>query len=393
VGHDLAGVSEEGGRRGGLAIKFDTKTLGLIVNPLAGIGGRVGLKGSDGRQIQQKALALGALPGAERRAMQSLERIGAPEGLEIVTYPAEMGENAAHACGLAPRVIGSIRAGATSAQDTQRAARDMKRLGVDLLLFAGGDGTARDVYQAIGEGLPVLGIPAGVKMHSAVYATRPSSAGDLAAAYLEGRVSGLREVEVMDVDEEAMRAGVVSSRLYGYLSVPFESRLLQGLKTPSRPAEEAAMRAIAAHVIANMEQDWLYIIGPGTTTRAITSGLGLPKTLIGVDVVHAGRLLAADVNEAQLLQLLRARPARIIVTPVGGQGYLFGRGNQQISPEVIRQVGKQNVIVVSTPGKIHALAGRPLRVDTGISEVDEMLSGYIRIVTGYEEWIVYRVAC
>jgi predicted polyphosphate/ATP-dependent NAD kinase len=373
-------------------MKFDTKTLGLIVNPVAGIGGRVGLKGSDGREIQRKALALGAVPGAERRAMQALERMRAVASLEIVTYPGEMGENAARACGLEPEVIGSIELGATGAQDTRRAGRDMKRLGVDLLLFAGGDGTARDIYQAIGGDLPVLGIPAGVKIHSAVYATRPSSAGDLAAAYLEGRVCDLREVEVMDVDEEAMRAGVVSSRLYGYLSVPFERGLLQGLKTPSRPGEEAAMRAIAAHVIAGMKEDWLYIIGPGTTSRAITARLGLPKTLIGVDVVHAGHLLVADVNEAQLLELLRARPGKIIVTPVGGQGYLLGRGNQQISPEVILRVGKGNLIVVSTPAKIDSLAGRPLRVDTGDSQVDEMLSGYIRIVTGYDEWIVYRVA-
>jgi predicted polyphosphate/ATP-dependent NAD kinase len=374
-------------------MKSNAKKLGLIVNPLAGIGGRVGLKGSDGRETQKKALALGAVPGSERRAIQALERIGTPDGLEVITYPGQMGEDAARACGLEPKVIGCIQEGATGAKDTRHAARDMRRLGVDLLLFAGGDGTARDVYQAIGDDLVVLGIPAGVKIHSAVYATRPPEAGELAAAYLVGKVSELREAEVMDVDEEAVRAGVVSTRLYGYLRVPFERRLLQGLKTPSRPGEEAALMAIAAHVTAEMEEDWLYIIGPGTTTRAITVRLGLSKTLIGVDVVCAGQLVAADVNEAQLLQLLRGRLARIIVTPIGGQGFIFGRGNQQISPQVIRQVGKQNVIVVSTPGKIHSLGGRPLRVDTGVARVDDMLSGYIRIVTGYDEWIVYRVAC
>jgi predicted polyphosphate/ATP-dependent NAD kinase len=373
-------------------MKSNAKKLGLIVNPLAGIGGRVGLKGSDGWETQKKALALGAVPGSERRAIQALERIGVLDDLEIVTYPAEMGENAARACGLEPRVIGCIKAGSTGAQDTRHAARDMRRLGVNLLLFAGGDGTARDVYQAIGDGLPVLGIPAGVKIHSAVYAASPSGAGDLAASYLVGKVSDLREAEVMDVDEDAIRAGVVSSRLYGYLRVPFERRLLPGLKTPSRPGEEAAVMAIAAYVVAKMEEGWLYIIGPGTTTRAITARMGLPKTLIGVDVVSAGHLVAADVNEAQLLQLLHARSARIVVTPIGGQGYIFGRGNQQISPEVIRQVGKQNVIVVSTTGKIHSLGGRPLRVDTGVSLVDQMLSGYIRIVTGYDEWIIYPVA-
>jgi predicted polyphosphate/ATP-dependent NAD kinase len=261
------------------------------------------------------------------------------------------------------------------------------------LLFAGGDGTAGDIYNAIGDGLPVLGIPAGVKIHSAVYATNPASAGDLAVSYLRGKVSNLREAEVMDIDEEAFRQGVVSAKLYGYLRIPFERRLVQGLKAPSSPGEQAAMAAIAADVVSNMEDGWLYIIGPGTTTRAITSRLGLDKTLIGVDVVTAGKMIAADVNESQLLKLVEGRKAKIVVTPIGGQGCIFGRGNQQISPTVIEKVDRDNIIVVSTSGKIHSLGGRPLWVDTGDRKVDEMLSGYIRVVTGYNERIVYRVLC
>lgn len=160
------------------------------------------------------------------------------------------------------------------------------------------------------------------------------------------------------------------------------------------PGEQAAVAAIAADVVSNMEDGWLYIIGPGTTTRAITSRLGLDKTLIGVDVVAGGELVAADANESQLLELLGGHKAKIIVTPIGGQGYIFGRGNQQISPQVIiKKVGRENIIVVSTTGKIHSLRGRPLRVDTGDREVDEMLSGHIRVVTGYDERIVYRVSC
>jgi predicted polyphosphate/ATP-dependent NAD kinase len=281
------------------------------------------------------------------------------------------------------------------------AAREMLRLSVSLLLFAGGDGTARDIYNAVlrqaqdarGEGGPVLGIPAGVKIHSAVFGTNPLNAGDLAALYLQGKASSLREGEVMDIDEEAFRQGIVSAKLYGYLKVPFQRRLLQGLKTPSSPGERAAMAAIAAHVINNMEDGWLYIIGPGTTTRAITSRLGLDKTLIGVDVVAEGGLVAADVNESQLLKLLEGRKAKIIVTPIGGQGYIFGRGNQQISPKVIEKVGRENIIIVSTTGKIHSLGGRPLWVDTGDRAVDKTLSGHIRVVTGYKEQIVYKVSC
>ena len=373
--------------------------LGLIVNPIAGLGGRVGLKGSDGADIQKKALELGAVPQSLNRAIQALERIRSLDGLEIITYPSEMGADAVRACGLEPTVIGAIQPGATTSKDTQNAAHEMRQSGVALLLFAGGDGTARDVYHAIGDSLPALGIPAGVKIHSAVYATNPRSAGDLAAAYVQGRITTLREAEVMDIDEQAFRQGIVSAKLYGYLQVPFERRLLQGLKTPSRPGEQAAMAAIAADVVGKMEENWLYIIGPGTTTRAITSRLGLAKTLIGVDVIGDGKLVASDVNESQLLDLLKERQAKILVTPIGGQGYIFGRGNQQISPNVIKEVTadsdnpKENLIVASTIGKIHSLSGEPLRVDTGDRAVDEMLSGYIRVVTGYGEQIIYKVVC
>jgi len=371
----------------------------LIVNPVAGIGGTVGLKGSDGADVQRKALELGAVPQSLNRAIQALERIKSVDDLEIVTYPGEMGADAATACRWEPAVVGAIKPGETTPEDTRNAAREMQRLGVSLLLFAGGDGTARDVYNAVGESLPALGIPAGVKIHSAVYAANPRSAGDLAASYLRGQTATLREAEVMDIDEQAFRRGIVSARLHGYLKVPFERRLLQGLKTPSSPGERSAMATIAADVVSKMEDGWLYVIGPGTTTRAITSRLGLPKTLIGVDVVTDGRLVAADVNESQLLELLEGRRTKIVVTPIGGQGYVFGRGNQQISPRVIRKVTadsvrpQENIVIVSTIGKIHSLGGRPLRVDTGDRAVDEMLSGYVRVVTGYDEQIVYKVVC
>jgi len=386
------------------------KRLGLIVNPVAGIGGRVGLKGSDGTEIQQKARELGAVPEALNRAIQALERIKPVDDLQIITYPGEMGEDAARASGFVPTVIGSIRRGETTAEDTRNAAQDMQRLEVDLVLFAGGDGTARDIadeyvrYSAIGEGSDVadgyirrirlvLGIPAGVKIHSAVFATNPRSAGDLALLVLQGRASGVREAEVMDIDEEAFRQGIVAARLYGYLNIPFQRRLVQGLKTASDPGEKAATEAIAWEVVDGMDDETLYIIGPGTTTRAIAARLGVPKTLLGVDVVQQGRLVAADANESQLLALLEKRLAKVVVTPIGGQGYIFGRGNQQISPRVIEQVGKEQVIVVSTAGKIQALGGRPLLVDTGDRDVDRMLSGYIRVVTGYREQAVYRVSC
>lgn len=370
------------------------KRLGLIVNPVAGIGGRVGLKGSDGLEIQQRALELGAVPQSEIRTIQALERLKPlKEELEIIAYPGEMGGHAAAESGFQTRVIGAIDAGNTTAADTRNAAQEMQRLGVDLLLFAGGDGTGRDIYDAVGDAIPVLGIPAGVKIHSAVYATSPRAAGDLAASYLSAGMSSLRDAEVMDVDEDAFREGIVSARLYGYLRIPFHRRMIQGAKAASSLTESASMRAIASDVVERMEEDCLYILGPGTTTRAIAAELGIHKTLVGVDVLLRGKLMAADVNEAQLLHLLEGRKAKIVITPIGGQGYLFGRGNQQLSHEVISRVGEGNIIVVSTVGKINSLRGRSFLVDTGDQAVDEMLCGHVRVVTGYREETVYRVTC
>jgi predicted polyphosphate/ATP-dependent NAD kinase len=368
--------------------------LGLIVNPVAGIGGRVGLKGSDGAEIQRRARELGAEPHAHDRAVEALAWLRQVEGLEVVTYPGEMGADAVRAAGLALTVVGEITPGATTAADTRRATRQMHDLGVDLLLFAGGDGTARDVCEAVGLDQPALGIPAGVKIHSAVYATHPRSAGELAALYLTGRVAELCEAEVMDIDEEAFRQGSLSARLYGYLRVPYRSSLVQSQKVPSS-GEAASLAAIVEDVAAKMEPGVLYILAPGTTTRAIAEALGVDKTLLGVDVILDRKLVAQDANEAQLLALLDEHEdymAKIMVTPIGGQGYLFGRGNQQISPRVIERVGRENVVVVSTPDKLHALGTQPLLVDTGDRSVDEMLSGYVMVVTGYNERAVRRVA-
>ena len=376
------------------------KRLGLIINPIAGIGGRVGLKGSDGIEIQKQALALGARPQAGERSIQSLELlVPLKSELELITYPGEMGATAAQACGFQPHVMGSIRPGETTAQDTIEAAQALAQSGVDLILFAGGDGTARDIYQAIGDRVPVLGIPAGVKIHSAAFATNPRSAGELAGLFMRGTASRLREAEVMDIDEGAVRAGFVSAQLVGYLKIPYRRSLVQSTKVGSSPGDAETLYAIASDVLENLRDDCLYIIGPGTTTRAILSELGLAKTLLGVDVVCNGQLIAADPGESQILDLIHDRAAKIILAPIGGQGYLFGRGNQQLSPQVIRQLGrdeehiKKNLVVMSTPGKINALKGQPFLVDSGDREVDELLAGYVQVVTGYHERIVYKAAC
>jgi predicted polyphosphate/ATP-dependent NAD kinase len=368
------------------------KILGLIVNPVAGLGGKVGLKGSDGLAIQQQARELGAVPESESRAVKALRMLKKSIGdLEkLVTYPGEMGENAAIRSGFSPIIIGDIRSGETTAGDTQKAAEEMLGLGVNLILFAGGDGTARNICDAVGTSIPTLGIPAGVKIHSAVFGINPTTTGELASLYLKGELDTLREAEVMDLDEEAFRKGVVSPSLFGYLQIPYQRRLVQARKSPNPVSEESKLNAIALDVIDRMEET-PYIIGPGTTTRSILTNMGLSKTLIGVDVVCGEDLIIADANEAALLELLETHSAKIVVSPIGGQGYIFGRGNQQISPKVLRRIGFDNIIVISAPEKLLSLGGRPLLVDTGDAEIDQALSRHMKVITGYGERIVYPV--
>jgi len=369
------------------------RTLGFIVNPVAGLGGRVGLKGSDGWVIQQQARELGAVPEVFDRAAEALKILRKSVGdlMKFVTYPGEMGEDVAVRCGISPTIIGDIFKGKTTDADTRRASLEMLALGVDLIMFAGGDGTARNIYDAVGDTFPVIGIPAGVKIHSAVFGLNPASTGKLAGQFLRDKKFTLRKAEVMDIDEVAYRQGNVSPRLYGYLQIPYQRRLVQARKSPNPVSEEALLNAIAHDVIDHMDENY-YIIGPGTTTRPILTNLGLNKTLIGVDVICGRELVIPDANERSLLELLETHTAKVVVTPIGGQGYIFGRGNQQISPKVLRKIGFENIIVISAPEKINSLNGRPLLVDTGDNEIDRALSRYIMVVTGYGERIVYPVA-
>jgi predicted polyphosphate/ATP-dependent NAD kinase len=394
------------------------KKLGLIVNPCAGVGGRVGLKGSDGAEVLRAALERGAVRDAPRRARLALERLArVRDHVEVVSWPAEMGEDEARAAGFEPRVIGSLdgrrsyvlneldRTGEqphiacddfvlTTPADTEQAARDLLAAGVDLILFAGGDGTARNICDAVGDRVPVIGVPAGVKIHSAVYATTPAAAGDVAALYLHERPTGvqLREGEVMDIDEEAFRENRVSAHLYGFMTVPYARGLTQSAKAGGVAGEERALNDIATEVIAGMEPGALYILGPGTTTRTVMQRLGLPKTLLGVDAVRDGELAGADLTEDGLLALVAAATAaHVVVTVIGGQGHIFGRGNQQISPAVIRAVGAGHITVIATQTKLLSLEGRPLLVDTGDPVLDERLSGYARVITALGERTMYKV--
>jgi len=301
-----------------------------------------------------------------------------------------MGESESIQASFKPTIAVAVPENSTAAE-TRKAARILLELKVDLLLFVGGDGTARDILDAVDMNVPVLGIPAGVKMNSAVFAINPREAGTITIRFLHGELP-MKDGEVMDIDEDAYRAGRLSARLYGYMKTPYDKILLQGTKiaSPQIGDEIEQQRSVAKHITEEIQNETLYILGPGTTVKAIADELGLQKTLLGVDVIQNRQLLKRDATENGILQLLDGH-SKIIVTPIGGQAYIFGRGNQQISPSVIRAVGKENIIVVATKNKLHSLPERRLLVDTGDSSLDASLRGYIRVVTDYREETVMRV--
>lgn len=371
--------------------------IGLIVNPLAGLGGSLALKGSDGDQLREIAHAMS--PDQVHRSSDRLRRALVPlasleEGVRFSTWGGAMGEDALAGVSAPVDILGVPGAELSSGADTRAAVEALRDAGVDILVFAGGDGTARDIYDVVGENLPVLGVPAGVKMHSGVFAVSPEAAGELLLELARGGLVGLRLQEVRDIDEEAFRKDIVRSRFYGDMLVPGEGRFLQHTKVGGRESHDLVAAEIAAWLVENMDDDTTYLVGPGSTTAAIMEELNLENTLLGVDVVRGGERLAADADESDLLEAVAAAPGpvNIIVTAIGGQGHIFGRGNQQFSPAVIRAVGVDGITIVAAKSKIASLEGRPLLVDTNDPELDAELCGYRDVLSGYDDRILYRVA-
>jgi len=361
-----------------------TKTVGFIVNPVAGMGGAVGLKGTDGKTILTQAIALGAKPITTQRAETFLIELSpVQKNLKLIVGAGNMGQVQAEKGGFTCKVLGESKK-ETTFEDTQFIAKGIVEAGVDLLVFCGGDGTTRDILKAVGMKAPVLGVPTGVKMHSAIFAVNPIAAARVAVRFLWGGLP-LREAEIMDVDEQAFRQGHLSAELYGYLLSPFEPHLIQGNKmaSPMTENEVENQAAIAVYIIEEMKPDILYIVAPGTTTRTIVDLLDQKKTLLGVDLLQDKKIIAQDVNENQILRVIEGKRVQIVVTPIGGQGFIFGRGNQQISSKVIRQVGLDNIVVVATKSKLDRLES--LRVDTGDSDLDGLFRARgIRVVTDYK---------
>jgi predicted polyphosphate/ATP-dependent NAD kinase len=369
--------------------------LGLVINPIAGIGGSVALKGSDGVGVAEHAIALGATAKSNVRAALALE-ILLPYQDNIVIYTAsgDMGERTANALGFTTQVLYQTKDEVTTELDTEQAVQALIAHDVDLLLFAGGDGTARNVCHIVGDKFPVLGIPAGCKIHSGVYAITPKAAGRVVELMITNQLVSLTDADVMDIDESLFRQGIVKAKRFGEMQVPSELRYIQAVKSGGKESNELVLQDIAADVIAKMD-DELFIIGSGSTTAFVMEELALENTLLGVDAICQQELIANDLTEAQLWQLLADYPqgsVKLLITLIGGQGHIFGRGNQQLSPRIIRAIGKENIIIIATKTKLNALQARPLIADTGDSELDMALSGYLPVTTGYNDQVLYPVA-
>jgi predicted polyphosphate/ATP-dependent NAD kinase len=385
--------------------------LGLIINPVAGLGGSVALKGSDGMALQ--ALALGAEPQANIRAQTAL-KVLQPYQDEVMVYTVNnhMGEQSAKALGFNIDLVFKTDSKVTQAEDTEKAVAALLLKKVDIILFAGGDGTARNIAKVVTEyanqtnqtQIPVLGIPAGCKIHSGVYAITPTAAGRVVELMITKQLVTLTTGDIMDIDESLFRQGIVKAKRFGEIQIPSELRYVQAVKSGGKESDELVLQDISEDVIDRMSEteESLFIIGSGSTTAFLMSELKLDNTLLGVDLVQSDALIAKDVTEKQLWQKLKtAKKAKqrikLIITLIGGQGHLFGRGNQQLSPRIINDIieqkgGKENIIVIATKTKLMALENRALISDTGDIKLDQKLSGFMPVTTGYKDQVLYPVA-
>jgi NAD+ kinase len=350
------------------------RTVGVVVNPVAGMGGRVGLKGTDGKV--DEARERGAEPRAPDRARQALEAMaGTHESLRVLAYAGVMGAKPVREAGLDPTVVGEPEAGAdaeagqTTAADTHEAVRELVEEGVDIVLFVGGDGTAADVAETLAElddETPIFGVPAGVKVYSSVFGVSPEAAGRVAATFGE-----TERAEVNDIDEDDYRAGEVRTELRAVARVPVAEE-----RQASKQLSGGSVEGLAAGFVEDMDPGVTYVLGPGSTLGEVKKRLGFGGTALGVDVYRDGEVLVRDAAESEILAAL-GEDNVVVVSPVGGQGFVLGRGNQQISPAVLR---RSELSVVASRAKLAGVG--VLRVDTGDPDLDERFRGWQRVRVG-----------
>ncbi|NHN42676.1 ATP-NAD kinase family protein [Halorubellus sp. JP-L1] len=359
--------------------------VGFVVNPIAGMGGRVGLKGTDGKVAE--ARERGAEPRAPERARAALSALRARgDGVTVVTAAGEMGADAARDAGFDPEVVYEYDpdpegASATSAADTRAAVRAFVDAGVDIVLFVGGDGTAVDVARALeaaGDGtveVPMLGVPAGVKIYSSVFGVTPKDAGRVVASF-----DAVADREVNDIDEAAYREGEVRTTLRAVVPVPVAEAVQS-----SKQVAGGSVDGVASGFANDVEDGVTYVLGPGGTVGAIKRELGFEPSPLGVDVYRDGEVVLRDGTEAEILDALGEENV-VVVSPIGGQGFVFGRGNHQISPAVIE---RSSVEVVASPSKLDDVG--VLRVDTDDEAVNGSLRGWQKVRVGRYEHRLLKV--
>jgi len=368
--------------------------IGFLINPWAGIGGTVALKGSDGEQIRSEALARGAQPRAQVKAQTMVQAfLSARLGDTPIAWYSAAGSMGADVLALLKvpnvTVMPVAPPRQTEAADSHAALDWMLKQQLDVLVFAGGDGTARDVFTLLGDRVPVIGIPAGVKIHSAVFAVTAHAAGEVLAGLVDGRITEVRCEEVRDIDEAAFRKHQVRSTYFGEMLIPVAGEFMQQVKVGGIESDELVLSDIADWLENQLDPERLYLVGSGKTTATLMDHLGIANSLLGIDAIKAGRLIQGDCTEAQLLALLADQAATAIVSIIGGQGHILGRGNPQFSPEVLARLGKDNLWVIGSKGKLKSLAGRPLLIDSGDPELDRQWAGLVTVITGYDDRVIY----
>lgn len=367
--------------------------FGLIINPISGMGGKVALKGTDGAEVLAEALRRGAVPESAKKAERALAKLTSAD-IVFLTAAGPMGAELCERLGLKYQVVytpemKNDEAAAdtavvyTTSNDTITAAQTIITYSPELLLFAGGDGTARNICEAIGTSQPVLGIPAGVKIQSAVFALDPESAGTIAYQMAMGTQMSIQEREVVDLNEDEYRTGHVSAKLYGSMMVPYEAKYVQGMKESGFSSDEDNLHGAAKYLEKDMLDDVYYAVGSGSCAKCISRVLDLDYELLGIDIIKNKQLVEKDVPEEKLWEYAQTGKLHIIVSPIGGQGFLFGRGNHQFSARILKAVGKKNIQVVSPDTKLVSIRDHTLHVDCGDPEVNESLRGYYNVVCGY----------
>ncbi len=366
-----------------------TLRIGFLVNPIAGLGGKKAWKGTDDIEQAWDFFEQGEEYSFER-VQQALKSIPPQLPLHFYYCDDPMGANIIDDFEINKEIVYSPVEDRTSSEDTKSACKVFLEKEVDLIIFVGGDGTARDVTSIIGDKIPVLGIPSGVKMFSGCFLYRPQDLGEILDEMVHGETV-LAPEDVMDVNEELFRENKVQARLYGQLMVPQKLGLIQGGKVSSSVDSPDIYSSISLEL--KEESDVLkdfVVLGTGSTVFHVMKELGVDKTLLGVDLLSEGKIIARDVNEEGLFELTKGKDIKIILTPIGGQGFLLGRGNQQISSRVLKNAQSFEFLIVSTENKLDTIEKLEIDLDEQV-DIPDIRYNYIRVLTGYHQYAMKEI--